>query len=143
MQRRRAGKRDMDRALCLEPRQVAAELNHVAKTIFLPEQQRLARKRFASPSRTLQQGLRLVMNESRLVITGVVKPPSLFEFTHAEQQRCKADFRIVIVGADRECSPESCLGVGQLTEFLQHVAKVVVPLGEIGTKSKRSPVSRS
>src|SRR5882757_1812851 len=129
MQRRRAGKSGMACALRLEQGQITAELDHVAKTLFLPDQQRLARKRFASPPRTREQGLRLVMNESRLVITGVVKPPSLFEFAHAEQQRCKADFRIVIVSTDRECSPERGFGIGQLAELLQHVAEVMVRLG--------------
>src|SRR5471032_1888174 len=83
------------------------------------------------------------MDESRLLITGVVKLPSLIVFADAEQQRCKTDFCIMIVGTDRECSPESCLGVGQTAELLQHVAEVVVRLGEIGPQRKRSPVSRN
>ena len=72
-------------ALRFQQREIAAELDHIAEPVFLPQQHGLARKRLAQPLRTTEHLAGLVVNEGRLFVAILVLLPTLVETAEAQQ----------------------------------------------------------
>ncbi len=126
--------------LCLGQRGVTAELQRIPESLLAMQQERLARRRLASPHR-LGKGTPFLGQLLRSPAC-LVSRPAFPQTSGQQQKQAEIEQGVTLTRREEQCPAIGRLRQGPVPGLVQAVAEIAVEVGPPGLQRDRPPIAR-